>query len=125
MYVGVVHTITDVPGWTECFKEFDRSAMPAGLVNAATFVGANSDYVFCLWEAPALETLRDFLDPVTAGAATNLYFVVDPDALGTIGFPHRIGFSNTTDTVASHIEQLPLTMHSNFGLDLAEIGASV
>lgn len=85
MYVGVIHKITDLARWTEGVKAFDRSALPAGLSNPVTLGGP--DYMFCLWEAPSVDALRDLLDPMTEGASTNTYFVIDPDATGTIGFP--------------------------------------
>jgi hypothetical protein len=31
----------------------------------------------CLWEADSVDTLRDYLDSVTAGASENTYFEVD------------------------------------------------
>ena len=87
MYIGVVHTITDEAVWAKKVVEFEAATLPAGYANPISYMGANADYAFCLWEAPSVETLRTMLDDVTAGAATNMYFPVDPDAFGTAGIP--------------------------------------
>ncbi len=87
MYVGVLHTVKDRVRWSEVLGAFDRSSLPEGFANPVTFIGADSDYVFCLWEAPPVESLRELLDGIVADAATNLYFAVDPQGFGTIGFP--------------------------------------
>ena len=87
MYVGVLHTITDPVLWKEGMEKFDRSALPEGVRNPMTIVGASSDHVFCLWDVPSVEVLQPMLDDLTKGASTNLYFAVDPEGLGTVGFP--------------------------------------
>jgi len=85
MYVGVIHKITDLARWTEGAKAFDRSTLSAEMSNPVSIGGR--DYTFCLWEVPSVDALRDMLDPTTEGASTNTYFVIDPAAAGTIGFP--------------------------------------
>jgi hypothetical protein len=39
----------------------------------------------CLWEAPSLDALRDYLDPATRGVCENTYFEVD--ATAAMGIP--------------------------------------
>ena len=33
----------------------------------------------CLWEAPSIDALRDYLDPATAGMSENTYFDIDSE----------------------------------------------
>ncbi|MFL6237900.1 MAG: hypothetical protein ACJ735_00210 [Actinomycetes bacterium] len=87
MYVGVLHTVTDKATWTKKLKEFEEATLPDGYSNPVSYLGSRTDYAFCLWEAPSVEALQQMLDEVTEGAATNMYFPIDPDAFGTAGIP--------------------------------------
>jgi hypothetical protein len=99
MYVGILHTITNKAAWAEKLTEFAKSSPPDGYANPITYVGANTDYAFCLWEAPSVEALQPMLDELTKGAATNVYFPVDPAAFGTQGIPaQRIDLDTKTPT---------------------------
>jgi hypothetical protein len=87
MYIGVMHTITDKAMWATKLAEFQKTAPPDGYSNPFTVIGAQTDYAFCLWEAPSMEELQPMLDQLTEGGATNAYFRVDPTAMGTAGIP--------------------------------------
>lgn len=87
MYVGVVHTITDKAVWEEKLGGFDPSALPDGFANPIAYIGAQADYAFCLWDVPSIDALQPLLDGMTEGGATNMYFAVDPGAIGTAGIP--------------------------------------
>jgi hypothetical protein len=101
MYVGVLHTITDEAIWAKKLGEFQQTTAPDGYSNPITYIGAKTDYAFCLWEAPSLEALQPMLDQLTEGAATNMYFRVDPNALGTAGIPsQRIDLDTKTPAKA-------------------------
>jgi hypothetical protein len=89
MYVGVIHTVTDKAVWATKLGEFQKSSPPDGYSNPITCIGAETDYAFCLWEAPSVEALQPMLDQLTEGGATNMYFRVDPNALGTAGIPSQ------------------------------------
>ena len=39
----------------------------------------------CLWLAESIDTLRDYLDPVTAGVSENMYF--EGDSERAMGLP--------------------------------------
>jgi hypothetical protein len=41
----------------------------------------------CLWETDAIEPLRGYLDPATAGLSENAYFEVDGQR--AVGLPER------------------------------------
>jgi hypothetical protein len=87
MYVGVVHTVTDKAVWATKLKEFEGSPLPEGYANPITYIGSRTDYAFCLWDVPSVEALQPMLDELTEGAATNMYFPIDPDAFGSAGIP--------------------------------------
>jgi hypothetical protein len=87
MYVGVMHTITDKAVWAKKLAEFEAATLPDGYANPISYIGADTDYAFCLWDAPSVEKLQPMLDQLTQGAATNMYFRVDPSAFGTAGIP--------------------------------------
>lgn len=89
MYVGVLHTVTDKAVWARKLREFAAATIPDGYANPVTYISAETDYAFCLWDAPSLDALRPMLDQLTAGAATNMYFPVDPQAFGTAGIPSQ------------------------------------
>jgi len=97
MYIGVVHTITNKASWAEKLKEFETAPLPAGYANPISYIGSQTDYAFCLWDAPSVDALQPMLDEVTEGASTNMYFPVDPNAFGTAGIPtQRIDLETKT-----------------------------
>src|SRR3954454_22144106 len=87
MYVGVVHTITDKAMWAEKLQEFETATPPDGFSNPISYIGADAHYACGLGAVPSLEELEPMLDGLTLGAATNMYFPVDPTAFGTVGIP--------------------------------------
>ena len=89
MYVGVVHTITNKSVWAQKLAEFAQGSPPDGYTNPISYIGAKTDYAFCLWDVPSVEALQPMLDGLTEGAATNMYFPVDPTAFGTEGIPSQ------------------------------------
>ena len=100
MYVGVVHTITNKAVWAQKLAEFEQASPPDGYTNPISYIGANTDYAFCLWDVPSVEALQPMLDGLTEGAATNMYFPVDPAAFGTAGIPsQRIDLDTKTPTL--------------------------
>ena len=89
MYVGVLHTITDPLMWERRLAEFEETTLPDGFENPISYIGADTDFAFCLWDCPSVEALQPVLDKLTEGAATNMYFRVDPNAFGTYGIPEQ------------------------------------
>ena len=85
----MLHTITNKKVWAQKLAEFEQGSPPPGYTNPITYIGAKTDYAFCLWDVPSVDALRPMLDGLTEGAATNLYFPVDPQAFGTTGFPSQ------------------------------------
>ena len=62
MYVGVMHTVTDKAMWAQKLKEFAEGTLPDGYTNPITFIGSQTDYAFCLWDAPSIDALQPMLD---------------------------------------------------------------
>ena len=87
MYVGVIHRITNTAAFDQGLAEFNPADLPAEMANPISYIGANRDYAFCLWDVPSIEALQPTLDGLTEGAATNTYFAVYPTAVGTQGIP--------------------------------------
>jgi hypothetical protein len=99
MYVGVLHTVTDKDVWAKGLAAFENAELPEGFSNPISYMGAETDYAFCLWDVPSLEALQPMLDEATKGGATNMYFRVDPAAFGTAGIPaQRIDLDTKTAT---------------------------
>ena len=85
MHVVAQHRILD----RERFASMDPKDVALGGppgVRALTFYPSRDrSAAICLWEAPSVEAVREYLDPVTAGVAENSYFAVEDAA--AIGLP--------------------------------------
>lgn len=85
MHVVAQHTIVD----RERFAAMDPKDVALGGppgVRALTFLPSRDlTAAICIWEAPSVEAVRDYLDPVTAGVAENTYFAIE-DSMA-IGLP--------------------------------------
>lgn len=76
MFVSVIHRISD----PDRFFEMANSAtdkLPADLRLPLTFSSADRSTTVCLWEAPSVSRVRDFLEPLTEGICKNEYAEVD------------------------------------------------
>jgi hypothetical protein len=77
MHVVVQHRITDPEKFFSIDAEEVARSGPAGVQGRQFFPSQDKSAAVCLWEADSIETLRDYLDPATAGVAENAYFEVD------------------------------------------------
>jgi hypothetical protein len=73
MYVVVNHAISDTSRFWAA-AESVTSGLPAGLKVIHTFPSPDGRKAVCVWEAPSVDAVRSFLDPVTTGMARNDYF---------------------------------------------------
>ncbi len=74
MFVSVIHRISD----PDRFSEMARSAsIPQDLRLPQVIANANRSTTVCLWEAPSVQRVRDFLEPLTAGICENEYAEID------------------------------------------------
>jgi hypothetical protein len=89
MFVVAQHRILDRDRFATMDPKDVALGGPPG-VRALTFLPARDlSAAICLWEAPSVEAVSDYLDPVTAGVAENTYFAIE-DAFA-IGLPAPAG----------------------------------
>ncbi|HSI81706.1 MAG TPA: hypothetical protein VK919_13755 [Solirubrobacterales bacterium] len=85
MNIVAQHRITD----PEKFSSLDPAELaeggPLGVQLRQFFPPQDGSAAICLWEADSIDTVRDFLDPATAGVTENTYFAVDADR--SMGLP--------------------------------------
>jgi hypothetical protein len=79
MHVSVQHRITDPDKFFSMNPEEVLGGGPPGVQARQFFPSADRSIAACLWEADSVDTLRDYLDRVTAGASENTYFEVDTE----------------------------------------------
>jgi hypothetical protein len=76
MFVSVIHRISD----PDRFFEMASSAaekLPSDLRLPQYFSSADRSTTVCLWEAPSVSRVREFLEPLTQGICKNEYAQVD------------------------------------------------
>ena len=85
MHVVAQHRIVDRDRFAAMDPKDVALGGPPG-VRALTFYPSRDlTAAICLWEAPSIEAVSDYLDPVTAGVAENTYFAIEESA--AIGLP--------------------------------------
>jgi hypothetical protein len=79
MNIVAIHRITD----PEKFLSMDAGEVggggPPGVQGRQFFPAKEGSTAVCLWEADSIDSLRNYLDPVTAGVTENTYFEVDAE----------------------------------------------
>ena len=77
MHVVVQHRITD----PQTFFSVDIADVvanaPDGVHGRLFYPGQDRSAAICVWQAPSVDAVRDYIDPATAGVAENTYFEVD------------------------------------------------
>jgi hypothetical protein len=58
---------------------------PPGAQLRQFFPSQDRSMAFCLWDADAIDNLRSYLDPATAGVTENAYFEIDAES--AVGLP--------------------------------------
>lgn len=77
MFVSVIHRITD-PDRFFAMASNAAQDIPSDLRLPQSISNADRSTTICLWEAPSVERVREFLEPLTAGICKNEYAQVDP-----------------------------------------------
>ena len=67
MHVVVQHRITDPEKFFSMNAEEVAGGGPPGVQGRQFFPSQDRSAAVCLWEADSIDTLRDYLDPATAG----------------------------------------------------------
>ena len=77
MHVVALHRITDPEKFFSMDAEEVVGGAPPGVRGRQFFPSKEGSTAVCLWEADSVDSLRNYLDPATAGVAENTYFEVD------------------------------------------------
>ena len=85
MHVVVQHRITDPEKFFSIDAEEVAGGGPPGVQGRQFFPSQDESTAVCLWDADSIDTLRNYLDPATAGASENTYFEVDTQR--AVGLP--------------------------------------
>jgi hypothetical protein len=85
MHVVAIHRILDPEKFFSMDAEQVAGGGPAGVRGRQFFPATEGSTAVCLWEADSIDSLRNYLDPATAGVSENTYFEVDVDR--AIGIP--------------------------------------
>lgn len=84
MFIVVEHTIRDAQvAFARGQNLLEGRGAPAGVRVRKFYPSTDQSAVFCLWEAPSLEEVRDYVDATLGDSSDNLWFEVDAEqALG-------------------------------------------
>jgi hypothetical protein len=89
--IVVIHRITDPEKFFSMDAEEVASGGPADVEGQQFFPSKGESEAVCLWEADSIDSLRNYLDPATEGAAENTYFEVDVER--AVGLPEAAAAS--------------------------------
>jgi hypothetical protein len=76
MFVSVIHRISDPDRFFEMASSTAQN-IPSDLRLPQYISSADRSTTVCLWEAPSVERVEEFLEPLTAGICKNEYAQVD------------------------------------------------
>jgi hypothetical protein len=76
MFVSVIHRISDPDRFFEMASNTAQN-IPSDLRLPQYIGSADRSTTICLWEAPSVERVREFLEPLTVGICKNEYAQVD------------------------------------------------
>jgi hypothetical protein len=79
MFVSVIHRISDPEKFSEMVSA-NVEGIPSDLHLPQFFSSDDRRTMVCLWEAPSVQRVRDFLEPLTQGVCVNEYAAVDVNA---------------------------------------------
>jgi hypothetical protein len=79
MFVSVIHRISDPDRFSEMVAATEEK-IPSDLRVPQYFSSTDRRTTVCLWEAPSVQRVRDFLEPLTQGICINEYAAVDVGA---------------------------------------------
>ncbi len=72
MFVSVIHRISDPDRFFE-MAGGTAGQLPSDLRLPQSISNADRSTTICLWEAPSVARVREFLEPLTAGICENEY----------------------------------------------------
>jgi hypothetical protein len=74
MFVSVIHRISDPDRF---FEMANGVTIPQDMRLPQHISSVDRSTTVCLWEAPSVQRVRDFLEPLTVGICKNEYAEVD------------------------------------------------
>jgi hypothetical protein len=81
MYVIIQHSITSPAKFWEIVKSV--TSVPAGTRLHSTLPSRDGKKAVCIWQAPSVASVKDFVEPAVGALSSNEYFEVnETDALG-------------------------------------------
>ena len=85
MFIVVEHTITNPDYFFGLASRVSEA--PSGVNALQFFPSVNKDRAVCLWEAKSVDTLKGFLEPLSAQSSRNTYYTVD--STKAMGLPSK------------------------------------
>ena len=82
MYIVAIHTVSDAEKFWTLAK---TTPVPPHLKLHTVFPSTDGKKGTCLWEAESLPAVKQFVEPLTNGASTNEFMVVEPT--NAVGLP--------------------------------------
>ncbi len=79
MFITVIHRISD-PDKFESSAKTATEAIPSHLKLHQYLSGADRKTATCLWEAPSVEAVKEFLEPVVGNVCRNEYVPLNEEA---------------------------------------------
>ncbi len=77
MFVSVIHRISDPDAfWTIAAGATEK--LPPDLKLPQYVTSDDRSTTICLWEAPSVEKVKDFLEPLLGRVSKNEYIAIDP-----------------------------------------------
>lgn len=76
MFISVIHRISDPEKFSQMAADAGNK-IPPNLRLPQYITSADHRTTVCLWEAPSVQSVKDFLEPISQGICVNEYSVVD------------------------------------------------
>ena len=77
MHVAVIHRISDPDGYQRVLQEAGDS-FPEGLELPYQFASEDGRTMLCVWDAPSVDAVREFVDGAVGDYAENEVFAAEP-----------------------------------------------
>ena len=80
MYVAVIHRFVDPPtAFARGEKLVKNEGAPAGARGLQFYPASNGSMATCLWEAPSVEAIQEYVDTTLGESSENTVYEVDAE----------------------------------------------
>jgi hypothetical protein len=84
MHVAALHRISDPEKFFAVAQEA-LAALPEGLTVNQMLPSVDGSTAMCVWQAPSVDAVRDFVDEASSGLAVNEFFEISAEqAIGLV-----------------------------------------